>query len=268
MTAAFYLGENDVESGSHDVALGKAEVRTAKSPDRDSPNQDSAAVIVFKDGRVLLAVADGVGGSRAGREASNLLVRKLAEHVGARENHESARAPILDALEEANQCLQRDLAGAATTLALVELADGLARPYHVGDSELLIVGQRGRVKLQTVSHSPTGFAVEAGIMNEHEAIHHDERHIISNVVGAPDMRIEMGTAIELAAYDTLLLATDGLFDNLLSSEIIETIRKGPLHLAADRLFAKARQRMTREDARGPSKPDDLSLILYRRNRKN
>lgn len=266
MTAALYLGEIDSESGGHDVPRGRAEVRTAKSPDRESPNQDSAAVIVCKDDRVLLAVADGVGGSRAGREASNLLVRKLAQHVDSGEPFESARAPILDALEEANQSLQRDLTGAATTLALVELADGLARPYHVGDSELWVVGQRGRVKLQTVSHSPTGFAVEAGVMNEREAINHDERHIISNVVGAPDMRIEMGTAIELAPFDTLLLATDGLFDNLLSSEIIATIRKGPLSVAADKLFAKAQHRMNRESDRGPSKPDDLSLILYRQSR--
>jgi hypothetical protein len=32
------------------------------------------------------------------------------------------------------------------------------RSYHVGDSELLAVGQRGRIKQRVVPHSPTGFA--------------------------------------------------------------------------------------------------------------
>ena len=67
-------------------------------------------------------------------------------------------------------------------------------------------------------------AVESGMLDEDEAVHHEERHLISNVVGADDMRIEIGLSINMAAKDTLLLASDGLFDNLYLNEIIETNR--------------------------------------------
>ncbi|MGI9590762.1 MAG: PP2C family protein-serine/threonine phosphatase, partial [Myxococcota bacterium] len=79
---------------------------------------------------------------------------------------------------------------------------------------ILLIGQRGRVKLQTVDHSPVGFAVEAGLLDADAALHHEDRHIISNFVGGADLRIEMGSGLHLAERDTLCLASDGLADNL------------------------------------------------------
>ena len=65
--------------------------------------------------------------------------------------------------------------------ATVITIEGLhARSYQIGDSEAMIVGQRGLIKLQTLPHSPTGFAVEAGFLDEREALHHAERHLVSN----------------------------------------------------------------------------------------
>lgn len=50
--------------------------------------------------------------------------------------------------------------GAATTIAIIEYHAGTVRPYHVGDSMILVTGLRGRVHYQSVSHSPVGFAME------------------------------------------------------------------------------------------------------------
>ena len=130
--------------------------------------------------------------------------------------------------------------GAASTLAIVEVQDGTARPYHVGDSAILITGQRGRVKVQTVPHSPVGYAVESGMLDAAEAMHHEERHVVSNVVGSDDMRIEIGSALSLSPRDTILLASDGLSDNLLAEEIIDFARKfdGVRYLALRRYGGK------------------------------
>ena len=117
--------------------------------------------------------------------------------------------------------------------------------------------------MQTTPHSPVGFGVEAGFIDEDEALDHDELHIISNVMGSNDMRIEIGPRRPIAARDTLLLASDGLFDNLLPDEIIEIIRKGPLVDAAKALWQRSRSRMDGKDADKPSKPDDFSVILFR-----
>ncbi|MEN8164347.1 MAG: ATP-binding protein, partial [Acidobacteriota bacterium] len=40
------------------------------------------------------------------------------------------------------------------------------RPYHVGDSQAVVCGQRGKLKLQTMAHAPVAYAVEAGVLDE------------------------------------------------------------------------------------------------------
>jgi serine/threonine protein phosphatase PrpC len=128
---------------------------------------------------------------------------------------------------------------------------------------ILVMGQRGKIKLQTVSHSPVGFAVEAGVIDEAEAMHHEDRHLVSNVLGASDMRIEVGSTLTLSPRDTLLLSSDGLFDNLHRDEIVERMRRGPLLEGARRLSQDAVRRMTRPVGGNPSKPDDLTFVAFR-----
>jgi serine/threonine protein phosphatase PrpC len=128
----------------------------------------------------------------------------------------------------------------------------------------MVIGQKGKVKLLTKSHSPVGYAVEAGVLDEEEAMHHEQRHLISNAVGSPEMYIEIGSALDLAPRDTLVVASDGLFDNLHADEIVALCRKGKLAEASRRLIARCRERMTEPQEGQPSKPDDLSFILYRR----
>jgi serine/threonine protein phosphatase PrpC len=145
----------------------------------------------------------------------------------------------------------------------VEIQGRVIRPYHVGDSVILLTGQRGKLKHQTIPHSPIGYAVEAGLMNEEDAMHHEERHVISNVIGSEQMRIEIGPPIEMARRDTLILASDGLLDNLLPGEIVDAVRSGPIDRAIAELVAETHRRMTNQNGTSPSKPDDLTIIAYR-----
>jgi serine/threonine protein phosphatase PrpC len=115
-----------------------------------------------------------------------------------------------------------------------------------------------------MAHSPTGFAVEAGFLGEREALHHEERHLVSNFIGTADMRIDIGATIELRPKDTVLVASDGLTDNIHLHEIIDLMRSGPLQQALDSIIKLATHRMTAEPSRQPSKPDDLSIILFRK----
>ena len=170
---------------------------------------------------------------------------------------------MLDGVERANAEVTGLAVGAATTLAVVELGRAAIRPYHVGDSTILVVGQRGKLKLQTVPHSPVGYAVEAGLLDEKEAIHHEDRHLVSNIVGSPEMTIEVGRTLKLRPRDTVVLGSDGLFDNLHVEEITEIVRKGPLGAAAAALADVCRRRMDEPEPGRPSKPDDLTFLVYR-----
>jgi serine/threonine protein phosphatase PrpC len=259
-----FLGEHERERADCSLANGEVCIRTVRSPEKTTFNEDAAALVQLGEGSLVLAVADGVGGNPAGREASNATVRTLARMLTKLPGEEQLRPAILDAVEAANKAVLGLARGAATTLVVAQLEGKRLRSYHVGDSELLAVGQRGRIKQRVVPHSPTGFAVEAGLLDEHEAVQHDQRHVLFNVIGSNDMRVEVGPALELAARDTVLLATDGLFDNLYTDEIVDTIRSGPLAAAADALVERVRKRMSGEGKSDqPCKPDDLTIVLFR-----
>jgi len=154
--------------------------------------------------------------------------------------------------------------GSATTMTVMTLEGRLARSYQIGDSEAIVIGQRGLVKLQTTAHSPTGFAVEAGFLDEREALHHEDRHLVSNFIGSTDMGIDVGAAVDLDLKDTMLLASDGLMDNVHVDEIIEIVRKGSLSDVLHAVVELAHKRMRNTEKGQPSKPDDLSLILFRK----
>jgi len=233
-------------------------------PDRDGPNEDAVAVIPVGERTGVVAVADGFGGQPGGDQASRLALQSLCEAV-AQGAHDGGdlRAGILNGFEKANGAVMGLGVGAATTLTAVEIDHHTARVYHVGDSVALIVGQRGKLKYQTIPHSPVGYAVESGLLSEKEAMHHDERHFVSNAVGSHEMRIDIGPTLQLAAHDTLVLGSDGLFDNLHLPEIIEFARAGPLERATQKLVTLATARMTDPKPDAPSKPDDLSIVLAR-----
>jgi len=239
-------------------------VYSRRSPTKETPNEDAAGIIPVDERAAVFAVADGLGGQRGGVQASNMAIQQFADTI-IRECTDPAllRVSILDGIERANSQIQTLGIGAATTLAAIEFRSGEIRPYHVGDSTILMTGQRGRIKWQTVSHSPVGFAVESGLLDEDEALHHEDRHLVSNVVGAAGMRIELGPSLPMARNDTVLLASDGLFDNLRPEEVINVMRKGPVAQAAANLAALARQRMLNPVDGFPSKADDLTLILLR-----
>lgn len=248
-----------------DAAGGSLIAHTSRSPDKETENEDSVAIIPWGPQAAVLVVADGAGGLPAGKKASLTAIQVLTKSLQiSLERTMQLRTAVMNGIEAANVAVRELANGSATTLTVVTIEGRLARSYQIGDSEALIVGQRGLIKLQTTPHSPTGFAVEAGFLDQREALHHAERHLVSNFIGTPDMTIDVGAAVELRPRDTVVVASDGVTDNIHIEELVEMIRKGPLEEAASAVIDKVSQRMAVERRGQPSKPDDLSLIVFRK----
>ena len=247
------------------VAGGSAVASTCKDPRKESENEDTAAIIPYGPGAAVLVIADGAGGLPAGKRASLTAVTTLAASLqAAMDKTMLLRTAILNGIEAANEAVLGLANGSATTMTVITIEGLVARSYQIGDSEALVVGQRGLIKLQTTAHSPTGFAVEAGFLDQREALHHEERHLVSNFLGTSDMRIDVGAGVELQPRDTVMLASDGLTDNVHLDEIIEHVRTGRLAESARSVVELAAGRMETRQPGQPSKPDDLSLILFRK----
>jgi len=253
----------DIHQGT--IGGGECVAYTCRSPDKTTPNEDTVAVIPFGPQAAVLIVADGAGGLPAGKKASLTAVTALIDALQvALEQTLLLRTAILNGIDAANDAVMNLGNGSATTLTVITIEGRTARSYQIGDSEAFIVGQRGRIRLQTTPHSPTGFAVEAGFLDQREALHHEERHLVSNFLGSPDMRIDVGAEVELQSRDTVVIASDGLMDNVHLDEIIDRVRKGAITESMHKLVALANRRMADTSSAQPSKPDDLSTILFRK----
>lgn len=262
--ARVFFEQDHLSDALFTIGGGRLALYSARSPDKESPNEDAAGILSTGPDSAVIAVADGVGGAPAGSRASAGAIECVLQAVQeAMRDDQDFRHGILNGFDAANEKILSLGIGAGTTLTAVEIHGCEIRAFHVGDSFMLITGQRGKVRLQTIPQSPVGYGVESGFLDEKDAMYHEQRHVVSNTVGTAEMRIDVGSPYDLAPYDTLVLSTDGLSDNLHTPEIVECVRKGPLPKAAARLAEMATTRMTGEQSHVPSKPDDLTFLIFR-----
>ena len=231
-----------------------------KSPFKDTCNEDSLGIYPVRDGYVF-AIADGAGGHPKGEEASKKVLEQIEIQLKKWDGKgDSLRVPIIDAIEQANKNLLEEGIGARTTISVCEVLKNIARGYQVGDSTLFICGSKGKIKYKSTSHSPVGYGIEAGLINEKEALSHPDLHFISNLVGESGMRIEIGPEVELNPKDSIFLSSDGIFDNFRPDQIVEIVRKGELEQISSNLMALIVKEIYGQD---DSKKDDISFILYK-----
>jgi protein phosphatase len=172
----------------------------------------------------LVAVADGMGGRRAGEVASRLAVETLQAAFVADPTTEG----LVAAVRAANHAVweraeaEPELRGMGTTIAAVALvAEGPHKALavaNVGDSRAYLL-QDGRLTRLTSDHSLVAELVRAGEISEDEARVHPRRNILTRVLGIePDVEPYVGRADPVRG-DRLLLCSDGLFNELDEAQI-------------------------------------------------
>lgn len=247
---------------SFPLATGEAVVFSARCPGKLTPNEDGAVILATDLHTGVFAVADGVGGMPRGEKASHLVLTTLADQIcKAGGDRDQRRAMIVDGIDRANLATRR--LGGASTVCAIDIDHHSIRAFQVGDTTMMVVGGRGKIKLQSIAHSPVGYLQEMGMISECEAIHHADRHLVSNVVGSDLMRIEIGPEIRLAPQDTVVVASDGMWDNLLVAEIAEFATVRPLLDCVSQIARATLARMVQTSGLYPCKPDDLTIVAYR-----
>lgn len=235
------------------------------NPYRPNTNEDACAFININDNTDVLIIADGAGGLPNAKEASSLAIETVTNALSLPRSHDDLHRAIVAAIDQANNSLISLGTGCGTTLSVVTVATKKFTHYLIGDSSAICTGQRGKLKYQSIGHGPVSIAEEAGIISEEEALFHEDRHLLNNLLGDAEMFTTISQPKILDKYDRLLVASDGIWDNFYLKEIIEIIRKGNITHCATLLAEQALQRMQGVDDGLPSKPDDISFLLYQLN---
>jgi serine/threonine protein phosphatase PrpC len=201
-------------------------------------NEDS--VLVDHEDR-LYAVADGMGGHRAGEVASATAIDALKAAF-------ADGAPLDQAVGEANAAVfekassNLDMRGMGTTLTAAALLDDhRVLLGHVGDSRAYLM-RDGAVTRITEDHSLVEQLVREGRLSPEEAASHPQKAIITRALGI-DPEVEVDTyPIDLRPGDRLLLCSDGLTNMLTDPAIAGVLRRQPdPQQAADMLVDMANE---------------------------
>jgi protein phosphatase len=175
------------------------------------------------DGR-LFAVADGMGGHRAGEVAS-------ATAIDALQAAFARGAPLDEAVGEANAAVfekasaNLDMRGMGTTLTAAALLDrDVLLLGHVGDSRAYL-WRDGDVIQITEDHSLVEQLVREGRLRPEEAAVHPQKAIITRALGI-DPEVEVDTyPVKLRPGDRVLLCSDGLTNMVADSAIAGVLRR-------------------------------------------
>lgn len=201
-------------------------------------NQDAllACDISFMGaGAVLLAAIDGVGGYAGGDVAAGITVEYLKKYLDGY-TLSDPEVGLEQAMISANNQIARTAAGnpeleqmGCVASVCVVTPEYTMYYAHLGDSRLYVY-QDGQLTKITHDHGPVGAMEEAGELTEEQAMSHPERNKIYRMLGSElhrqnDGFIEHGT-IKLSGDCQLLLCSDGLTDQVCSSEIKRILDEG------------------------------------------
>ncbi len=206
----------------------------------------------------LFAVADGMGGARAGELASGLAAAVLEERAAAVTGEEQLARLVREANARVFERAVRDPAaagmGTTATVAVVEEHEGRITIGHVGDSRAYRIRDRALEQL-TTDHSLVGELMRSGRLTEEEAFAHPHRAVITRALGTePDVEVDTLT-VDIRPDDLFLLCSDGLpamvRDEMILRLILEA--EGSPGVAADALVAAA-------NAAGGD--DNVTVVLF------
>jgi len=209
----------------------KSNIESAAISDRGlnekRPENEDSFVEIPASG--IFAVADGVGGAKAGEVASQMAVEVLGEAFANRSSIADAQDVMMSALEQANASIYRmsndveQLSQMATTIVALHLEGNVATIGHVGDSRLYRVDSAGTLHRETDDHSMVAEEVRAGRMTEEQAETHPGKNIISRALGAEStVRIDLQTRL-VEPNSIFLLCSDGVTRHVSDTEIAEVL---------------------------------------------
>jgi serine/threonine protein phosphatase PrpC len=230
----------------------------------DRPEQqDRAAIIPSKKlkGTALVIVADGAGGYKGGAAAAEQVIGtalNVFENFSPKTEspQDLLRQIVLEAhtVIRLNRVLTEEEPH-STLVAMVLQPDRVDWGW-VGDSRLYHFNG-ATLKSRTKDHSYVQQQIDDGQCREQDRHKHPNRNLLLQALGHSETPVpSFGATAPLAANDTFLLCSDGLWDYFSDAEIGKVLASLPPRKAAEMLIGAAR-------ARAKGRGDNLSAAIVK-----
>ena len=236
---------------------GSAFYFSAPSNEPNRKNQDSIGLFELSGNSGVLVVADGIGGSRAGDQASRLIIETFEKEL----KNIRPEALLLEGHSIILRCNEaiRDLGcGAGSTISALFINGDQGLFIKAGDSLARQYSATGTLKIDLLNFSVGGMATHIGI-NENQLspkLKKESNHLL-NFLGSetPSMLIEGPFTIN--PKDCFFLCTDGINENLNDNTLEKIVVNLNSKTKKVELIEKVRKTMNSEKG----VQDDHSFIM-------
>lgn len=209
----------------------------------------------------MFGVFDGLGGHDAGELASSLAALAAGKEYQSGQNSGETWADfgkrIIGAANKKVFDERRDRRNnmGTTGVATIQLGNHFVI-VHVGDSRAYRIKSRGEIERLTTDHSLVEILVASGQITREQARTHEQRNMISRVIGNEPMVEADVTEVDLAVGERLLLCSDGLSGMVEDQEIGRIVAEASSAQAASEALIAA--------ANVAGGKDNISAIVVRK----
>lgn len=210
-------------------------------------NQDAVRCEYFGH-NILAVVCDGMGGERAGKEASRLAIDEFFQRFSAgyteSMSDENIRKLLVSSISAANSVIYTRARldfknfGMGTTCVAAFINSKTAFIANVGDSRAYLITDTGLAKV-TTDHNVASLLYEQGKITEAEMEVHPQKHMLIRAVGVEKTVLTDTFILDYEDKISLLLCSDGLSGYCSDDEIYDVIAKAPFDDVADELIKLA-----------------------------
>lgn len=192
-------------------------------------NEDNVIILENEKNEVILAVADGMGGHKAGEVASAIVINHLTEEFYALDSlgdKNTAIEFLRNIVNEMNQKIfeytkeNPDSKGMGTTFVCAIKTKDYLLYGNIGDSSGYVI-KKGKLHKVTKDHTLVNLLVSTGELTQEEAKYHPRKNVLMRALGANNP-IDVDIFDVELNIDGILLCSDGL-TNMLTEEQIEKV---------------------------------------------
>ena len=193
----------------------------------------------------LYAVADGMGGHRAGEIASAIVINVIKENFVNNSKNEDFKVPMFinESIKAANLKIREEAfkkeeyggMGTTITLVVIDLVENIAYIGNVGDSRTYFL-RDDKIKQITEDHTYVNELVKERKITLQEAKNHPKRNVITRAIGSEEYVLIDIFEIEIMENDILLLCSDGLTTHISDDVIMDTIKTYGCSESVERLI--------------------------------